>query len=93
MHDNDTVIEEVLRSGAQGYLVKGSPGSMLLEAMTALADHRSYFSENVEAKLIDKLAHDQLDPCNCLSNRERSVVQLIAEAIRASELLDCWKLL
>lgn len=79
MHDNDIVVEEVLRSGAQGYVVKGSPTNALLDAIFALAAHRPYFSDSIASKLVGNLTHEHAEGGVRLSSRERSVVQLIAE--------------
>ena len=44
MHDNETVVEELLRAGARGYLLKSDAKSHLIGAIESLATHKPFFS-------------------------------------------------
>jgi DNA-binding NarL/FixJ family response regulator len=81
MHDSDSIVTEVLRVGARGYVLKSDPTEHLLSAIEALTIGRPYFSTAVSEMLLDHFIEqgdgDRVsDP---LTAREREVVQLIAE--------------
>ena len=44
VHDNEMLIEGLLKAGARGYVRKSDAKRCLLEAIEALAAHRAYFS-------------------------------------------------
>jgi DNA-binding NarL/FixJ family response regulator len=77
MHDNETVVEELLQAGARGYLLKSDAKSHLIVAIESLATHKPFFSAQVSEALLGSFrAHGSEAK---LTNRERSVAQLIAE--------------
>ena len=79
MYDNEAVIQQLLRAGARGYVVKTDAKRHLLAAIEALASHKPFFTDKIsEALLTSYLAQPerQVSP---LTNRERGIVQLIAE--------------
>jgi DNA-binding NarL/FixJ family response regulator len=79
MHDSETLIQELLRAGARGYLLKSDAKRNLIAAVEALAAHKPFFTSKIsEALLISFLARPTGE-ASTLTNRERGVVQLIAE--------------
>src|SRR5690349_6468943 len=44
MHDNEALIEELLRAGARGYLLKSDAKLHLIAAIEALAIHKPFFT-------------------------------------------------
>ena len=52
MHDNETVVEELLRAGARGYLLKSDARSYLIGAIEALATHKPFFTAQVSEALL-----------------------------------------
>ena len=80
MHDREDVIAEVLRAGARGYVLKSDAGRHLLAAIDALAIRRPYFSGAISETLLHRfLEANGLSDGTTLTQREREVVQLIAE--------------
>ncbi|WP_380874530.1 DNA-binding response regulator [Sphingomonas sp. DBB INV C78] len=80
MHDREDVILEVLRAGARGYVLKSDTGRHLIAAIDALAIHKPYFSGAISETLLDRfLESDHAANATTLTQREREVVQLIAE--------------
>ena len=79
MHDNETVIEELVRAGARGYLLKSDARRDLMAAIEALANHRPYFTARVSEALLKSFLTESNRTGSTLTNRERGVVQLIAE--------------
>ena len=78
MHDNETLVRELLDAGAHGYLLKTDAMSDLIAAIEALATHRPYFTSKVSEALLESFLTPNR-PQSVLTNRERAVVQLIAE--------------
>ena len=79
MHDNEALIEELLRAGARGYLVKTDAKRDLIKAIEALATHKPYFTGKVSEELLKSLRTGSKRAGSTLTSRERDVVQLIAE--------------
>ena len=79
MHDNETLVREFLDAGAHGYLLKTDAMSDLIAAIEALATHRPYFTSRVSEALLESFLTKPNRPQSVLTNRERAVVQLIAE--------------
>jgi DNA-binding NarL/FixJ family response regulator len=79
MLDNETLIEELLKAGARGYLLKSDANRHLISAIEALASHKPYFTSKVSDVLLSSLTARPGKEGSVLTNREREVVQLIAE--------------
>jgi DNA-binding NarL/FixJ family response regulator len=81
-HESEQLVREVLRAGAQGYLLKSDAGRTLVAALRALLDGGVFFTSNVAKLVLDGyLRSDPLHsaPAHTLSSREREIVQLLAE--------------
>ena len=84
VHETDALIREVLGAGARGYLLKTDPARQIVAAIEALAEHKPYFTWNVSKTMLDSyLAResgtDRPPVLSHLTNREREVLQLLAE--------------
>jgi two-component system, NarL family, response regulator NreC len=84
MYADEVHITKAVEAGASGYLVKDSADSELVNAVTATAQGKSYFSPAAAAVLLDEyrrsLARRGItDRYESLSEREREVFQLVAE--------------
>jgi two-component system, NarL family, response regulator NreC len=84
MHADEVYVTRALKAGAHGYLLKDSAGTDLLRAVSALTQHKSFFSPAVSRVMLDdyvrQLAERGItDRYDTLSEREREVFQLIAE--------------
>ena len=79
MHDNETIVQEVLKAGARGYVLKTEAKQHLLAAIEALASHKPYFTSKISEALLKSFLTKPSPSPSPLTNRERSVVQLIAE--------------
>ena len=81
MHDNETIIEDLLRAGARSYILKSDAKRYLLAAIDALAAHKPFFSSQVTEELLISLTkQNKLEGTSLvLSQRERQIVQLVAE--------------
>jgi DNA-binding NarL/FixJ family response regulator len=84
MHADEVHITKAVEAGASGYLVKDSADSELVKAVTAVAHGMSYFSPAAAAVLLDEYRKSRAgrgatDRYELLSDREREVLQLMAE--------------
>lgn len=89
MHESRTYVEEVLRAGALGYVVKSSAASDLLHAIDAVKMGQSYLSPVITQQVVDAIVRpDDAAPSgvSMLTDREREVLQLIAEALSSKEI-------
>jgi DNA-binding NarL/FixJ family response regulator len=79
MHDSELVIQELLQAGARGYVLKSDTKHDLIEAIKALASHKPFFSPEVSVTLLEAFLSRPNRSASTLTDRERSVVKLIAE--------------
>jgi len=79
MHDNEALIQEVLKAGARGYLLKTDASRHLIGAIEALAAHKPFSTGKVSEALLDSFLLDPARERLALTYRERGVVQLVAE--------------
>jgi len=79
MHDNATIIQELLKAGARGYLLKTDAQRHLIGAIEALAVHKPFFTTKISEALLESFISRPARERSLLTHRERSVVQLVAE--------------
>ncbi|MGQ0736491.1 MAG: response regulator [Acidobacteriota bacterium] len=84
MHADEAYISRALQAGAAGYLLKDSAGKDLVAGVATVAAGRSFFSPAVAKLMLDdyvRLVADSaaVDSYESLSEREREILQLIAE--------------
>ncbi len=84
MHADDVYVRQSLKAGARGYLLKDSEDLELLKAVKAISRGGSFFSPAVSKLLLegylgDSGSREVEDNLALLTDREREVLQLIAE--------------
>jgi DNA-binding NarL/FixJ family response regulator len=79
MHDSEELIQEVLRAGARGYLLKSDASRHLITAIESLVLHKPFFTAKVSEQLLATYLAQPERGGSALTSRERGVVQLIAE--------------
>jgi DNA-binding NarL/FixJ family response regulator len=79
MHDNETLIQELLEAGARGYLLKTDASRHLIGAIEALAAHKPFFTAKACEALLDAFLSRPARKGSALTHREIGVIQLIAE--------------
>ncbi len=83
MYMDEPYVIEALQNGAWGYVLKESNISDLVKAIREVASGRHYLgsplSDLAIAAYKEKTKGVSLDPYNTLTNREREVLQLVAE--------------
>jgi len=84
MHAADALIQQTLKAGASGYVLKSDAERDLIAAVDALLHNKTFFTADASRLILEHLreGHRKKDPdltSNRLSLREREVVQLLAE--------------
>src|ERR1700758_5577524 len=84
MHSDESYVIRSLKAGARAYLLKDSAEADLLEAIQAISQGKSFFSPAVRRILkedymrqLDEMGAE--DSYELLTNREREILQLVAE--------------
>ena len=85
MSDSEQLIREVLGAGARGFVLKSDAAKDLISAVQALERHRTFFTSRVQDILDSYFAPSSLATLPTLTNREREVLQLIAEGKTTKE--------
>jgi two-component system, NarL family, response regulator NreC len=85
MHKDEPYVARAFQAGVKGYLLKDSVGADLIGAVQAVSRGQPFFSPDIANKMVTdyvrRLGHDKvIDPYEALSDREREIFQLIAEA-------------
>jgi len=90
MHANEAYVLEALRGGACGYVLKDSTADDLVQAVRAAVEGRRFLSAPISERAIDayikKAESKPLDPYNTLTQREREVLELVAQGYSATEI-------
>jgi two-component system, NarL family, response regulator NreC len=84
MHADESYIIRALAAGARAYLLKSATDEDLLPAVHAVAARKPFFSPAVTAVLVEDYvrrlqARGQTDSFDLLTDREKEVLQLLAE--------------
>jgi two-component system, NarL family, response regulator NreC len=85
MHQDEPYVARAFQAGVKGYLLKDSVGADLLDAVEAVAKGQPFFSPAIASKMVNDYVRrltdaKVVDPYESLSDREREIFQLIAEA-------------
>jgi two-component system, NarL family, response regulator NreC len=93
MHSDEAFVTHALQAGARGYLLKDSADTDLIRGVTAVAAGKSFFSPAAAKVMLDDyLRHlakkGIVDRYDALSEREREIFQLIAEAYSNKDIAD-----
>ena len=79
IHDDEKLIEDLLRAGARGYVSKAAAKQDLLDAIETVGAHRSFFGSNVTEILLKAYLAQPIRNEMPLSDQEMRVVKLVGE--------------
>lgn len=86
MHTEDHLVLESLRSGVRGYVLKTRAADELIQAIRAVCKGEMYLTQSISRTIVQAfLAKDTL-PDSPLTDRERQVLQLVAEGKTTKEI-------
>jgi two-component system response regulator NreC len=92
MHENQQYLLQIINAGATGCVLKRAAGTELVEAVRAAARGESWFSPSMTSMLLDdyrvRLQRDVEDESKLLTEREREVLQLVAEGKTNKEIAE-----
>jgi DNA-binding NarL/FixJ family response regulator len=85
MHADEAYVTQILQAGATGYLLKDSADVDLIQAVSAVSQGKSFFSPAIARVMLDDYVRQRgdkgaVDRYESLSEREREIFQLVAEA-------------
>ncbi len=84
MHPDVTYASKAFEAGALGYVLKHSAHTELLQAVEKVLLGKKFITERI-AKELDNVTHSRQDPIRKLSQRQREVLQQLAEGKSAKE--------
>lgn len=94
-HETEELVHQVFEAGARSYILKTDGKEQLEAALRSLAEHKPYFTTQVGEILFSKLLHkkkgsgsEESPAVGRLTDREREIVQLLAEGKSNKEVAD-----
>jgi DNA-binding NarL/FixJ family response regulator len=93
MHTDEAYIVQAVQAGARGYVLKESAGAEIVQAIAALQSGKTFFSPAVAEVMLDDYLRSLTrrgitDRYEALSEREREVLQLVAEGRSTKEISE-----
>jgi DNA-binding NarL/FixJ family response regulator len=84
MHESEEMVDEVLKAGARGFVLKSDAGRELMIAVENLRQHKPFFTTKITEIVLgnylkSKNGGEIGSSLSCLTPREREVLQLLAE--------------
>jgi DNA-binding NarL/FixJ family response regulator len=90
MHHSDPLIQQMLKAGVRGYVLKSDAASELVQAVEALQRNKTFFTSKVPQVFLDgrdkPAKADGHDQALRLTPRQREIVQLLAEGKNSREI-------
>jgi DNA-binding NarL/FixJ family response regulator len=85
MHESEELAQELLKVGARGYLLKSDADADVVAAVEALSRHRTFFTTRIAKMVVEgyvgrqRTVEEPESVKASLTDREREIVQLLAE--------------
>ncbi len=86
MRDDATAVDSALRAGARGYVLKGSGSATLCDAIRTVAQGGVYLSPGISEYVLQGYLQSDCASVDPLTEREREILQLIAEGYTSAEI-------
>lgn len=88
MHSNKRFILGMFRAGAYGYLLKDSDSEELILAIKTVVSNKKYISQSISGTILEELISPSEKEESVLTEREKEILQLIAEGKTSKEIAD-----
>ncbi len=94
MHNEESFVTEILKYGAQGYILKNTGKKELISAIEMVNNGQSYFSEEVTETIMKSLVNQRTGNKRTamlmpkISRREKDVLELIVKEHTTQEIAD-----
>ena len=94
MHNEESFVMEILKYGAQGYILKNTGKKELITAIETVNAGQSYFSEEVTETIMKSLVSQRTGSKKTttmapkISRREKDVLELIMKEFTTQEIAD-----
>lgn len=86
MHTEDHLILESLRAGVTGYVLKTKAASELVQAIRAVCRGEMFLTQSISRTIVQAFLLNTEAPGKPISDRERQVLQLVAEGKTTKEI-------
>jgi DNA-binding NarL/FixJ family response regulator len=95
MHNNEEYVLRALKAGVAGYLLKKAATIELEAALQRVIKGEIYLSREISTRLLNKFPlqgiADRKSPFELLTDRQREILQLIAEGQNTKEIAEILK--
>lgn len=94
MHNEESFVTEILKYGAQGYILKNTGKKELISAIESVHNGQSYFSDEVTETIMKSLVNQRSGTKKStsvapkISRREKDVLELIVREHTTQEIAD-----
>jgi DNA-binding NarL/FixJ family response regulator len=94
MHNDESIVSEILKNGAMGYILKNTGKTELVDAIKNVAKGKSYFSKEVTETIMKSLVSERkksrksITKSPIVSRREREVLSLIVQEYTTQEIAE-----
>jgi len=96
MHDSQEYVVQILEAGAAGYVLKKAASSELVSAIRAVAQGDAFLYPSITKQLIEDYLrrmqvsadHADVEKRDVLTDREREILQLIAEGYTSAQIAE-----
>jgi two-component system nitrate/nitrite response regulator NarL len=83
MHDDPSVVKEMLREGVNGYLLKKDSHRVLLAALQKVVEGKRFLSDDISEILIHATAEEEK---GTLTSRETEILRLVAKEFNSRQI-------
>lgn len=89
IHNNIQYVQQMIKNGASGYLLKDCAVDELIDAIKSVSDNQYYISKTITQHIVKKEEFlESKAEKGILSDREKEVLQLIAEGNSTKDIAD-----
>jgi two-component system response regulator NreC len=88
MHDDAATVDRALRAGARGYVLKGSGIAAVCQAVRTVRTGEVYLSPGISDCVLQGYLASGAPATDPLSEREREILQLIAEGFTSRQIAE-----